>query len=126
MAHFAQVQDGIVQQVIVVSNDDAPDPFPASEALGQAFIASLGLEGVWKQTSYHGTFRAHYAGINYTYDAQADVFYPPQPYASWALDNEWNWQPPTPYPDDGNPYVWNEDTQTWQSEPPPSTTSNLL
>jgi hypothetical protein len=122
MAHFAQIQNGIVKQVIVVSNDDAPDPYPASEALGQAFIASLGLEGVWKQTSYHGTFRAHYASIGYTYDDQADVFYPPQPYPSWTLDDQWNWQPPTPYPDDGNLYVWNEDTQTWQSEPPPSTT----
>ena len=114
MAHFAQIHNGIVTQVIVISNDDAPDPFPASEALGQAFIASLGLEGVWKQTSYHATFRAHYAGIGYTYDAQADVFYPPQPYPSWTLDDQWNWQPPVPYPDDGGQYVWDEDTQTWE------------
>ena len=77
MAHFAQVQDGIVTQVIVVSNDDAPDPYPASEALGQAFIASLGLGGEWVQTSYHGTFRGCYAGIGYTYDAQLDEFIPP-------------------------------------------------
>jgi len=123
MAHFAQLDDNsVVFQVIVISNHDAPDPFPESEAVGQAFIASLGLEGVWKQTSYHGTFRAHYAGIGYTYDDQADVFYPPQPYPSWTLDDQWNWQPPTPYPDDDNTYVWNEDTQTWQVEPPPSTT----
>jgi hypothetical protein len=79
MAHFAQVQDGIVQQVIVVSNDDAPDPYPASEPLGQAFIASLGLEGRWVQTSYHGTFRGCYAGIGYTYDEVADEFIPPEP-----------------------------------------------
>jgi hypothetical protein len=114
MAHFAQIQNGIVTGVIVVSNDDAPDPYPTSEALGQAFIASLGLEGVWKQTSYHGTFRAHYAGIDYTYDDQADVFYAPQPYPSWTLDDQWNWQPPTPYPDDGGMYTWDEDTQTWE------------
>jgi hypothetical protein len=119
MAHFAQIQNGTVQQVIVVSNDDAPDPFPASEALGQAFIASLGLEGVWRQTSYHGTFRAHYAGIGYTYDDQADVFIPPQPYPSWTLDESWNWQPPTPYPDDDGMWTWNEDTETWDE------TSNL-
>jgi hypothetical protein len=79
MAHFAQIEDGIVQQVIVVSNDDAPDPFPASEALGQAFIASLGLEGEWRQTSYHGTFRGCYAGIGYTYDPELDEFIPPEP-----------------------------------------------
>jgi hypothetical protein len=113
MAHFAQLQDNIVQQVIVISNDDAPDPYPDSDTAGQAFIASLGLNGEWRQTSYHGTFRAHYAGIGYVYDAQADVFYPPQPYPSWALDNEWNWQPPTPYPDDGGMYTWDENTLTW-------------
>jgi hypothetical protein len=113
MAHFAQIQNGIVQQVIVVSNEDAPDPYPASEALGQAFIASLGLEGEWRQTSYHGTFRAHYAGIGYTYDDDADVFYPPQPFPSWTLDDAWNWQPPVPYPDDGGQYVWDEDSLAW-------------
>jgi hypothetical protein len=52
MAHFAQIVDGIVQQVIVISNDNAPDPFPESEPLGQAFIASLGLGGEWRQTSH--------------------------------------------------------------------------
>jgi hypothetical protein len=79
MAHFAQIQDGIVTQVIVISNDDAPDPFPESEALGQAFIASLGLGGQWVQTSYHGTFRGCYAGIGYTYDPDLDEFIPPEP-----------------------------------------------
>jgi hypothetical protein len=79
MAHFAQVENGIVQQVIVVSNEDAPDPFPESEALGQAFIASLGLGGEWMQTSYNGTFRGCYAGIGYRYDAELDEFIPPEP-----------------------------------------------
>ena len=63
MAHFAKVDNGIVQTVIVVSNDDAPD-----EATGQAFIASIGLEGDWVQTSYNnnpveGASRGKYAGI---------------------------------------------------------------
>jgi hypothetical protein len=79
MAHFAQVDNGIVTQVIVISNDDAPDPYPASEAPGQAFIASLGLGGQWVQTSYHGTFRGCYAGIGYTYDPDLDEFIPPEP-----------------------------------------------
>jgi hypothetical protein len=114
MAHFARIKNGVVEQVIAVSNDDAPDPYPASEALGQAFIASLGLTGEWRQTSYNGTFRAHYAGIGYTYDADADVFYAPQPYPSWTLDGSWNWQPPVPYPDDDGMYTWDEDTQTWE------------
>jgi len=81
MAHFAQLDDNnIVQQVIVISNDDAPDPYPESEPIGQAFIATLGLRGVWLQTSYHGNFRGTYAGIGYTYDPVIDEFVaPPEP-----------------------------------------------
>jgi len=64
VAHFARVENGIVQQVIVVSNDDcAGGDFPESEAAGQAFIASIGLSGEWRQTSYNGNFRSKYAGI---------------------------------------------------------------
>lgn len=82
MAHFAQVNDeNIVQDVIVISNDDAPDPYPESEPIGQAFIADvLGLDGTWLQTSYHGNFRGRYAGIGYTYDPTIDEFVaPPDP-----------------------------------------------
>ena len=82
MAHFALVDDGnIVRNVIVVSNDDCGGgDFPESEPIGQAFIASLGLAGEWLQTSYHANFRALYAGINYTYDADLDEFVaPPEP-----------------------------------------------
>jgi hypothetical protein len=78
MAHFAQVSDGIVRSVIVVSNDDCGGgDFPASESIGQAFIASLGLAGEWKQTSYNGNFRGKYAGIGDIYDAVNDVFVAP-------------------------------------------------
>ena len=72
MAHFAKVENGIVRQVIVVSNDDAP-----TEAAGQAFIASIGLAGEWRQTSYNANFRGTYAGIGYTYDAVNDIFVAP-------------------------------------------------
>ena len=69
MAHFAQVNNGIVQQVIVVANSDCDDKdFPASEPIGQAFIASIGLGGEWKQTSYNANFRGAYAGIGYTWN----------------------------------------------------------
>jgi len=78
MAHFARVENGIVQQVIVVSNDDCGGGnFPDSEPIGQAFIASLSLAGEWKQTSYSGSFRDKYAGIGFTYDAVNDVFVAP-------------------------------------------------
>ena len=69
MAHFAQVDNGIVLYVIVVSNEDCGNlPFPESEPIGQAFLASLGLVGEWLQTSYNGNFRGCYAGINYSFD----------------------------------------------------------
>jgi len=78
VAHFAKVQNGVVQQVIVVSNDDcAGGDFPESEAAGQAFIASLGLSGEWRQTSYNTNFRSKYAGIGDIYDAVNDVFVAP-------------------------------------------------
>lgn len=81
MAHFAQVENNIVKQVIVISNSDCGGgDFPESEPIGQAFISSLGIEGEWLQTSYHANFRGVYAGIEYTYDADADVFIaPPSP-----------------------------------------------
>lgn len=78
MAHFAKVENNIVQQVIVVSNKDCGGgEFPQSEPIGQAFIASLGLTGEWKQTSYSGSFRSKYAGIGDIYDAEADKFVAP-------------------------------------------------
>lgn len=78
MAHFAKVQDGSVREVLVISNADcAGGDFPASEPVGQAFIASLGLAGEWKQTSYNGNFRGKFAGIGDKYNAELDVFESP-------------------------------------------------
>jgi len=70
MAHFAKVTNGIVEEVIVISNDDCENlPFPESEPIGQTFIASLGLAGTWLQTSYNGSFRNIYAGPGIMFDA---------------------------------------------------------
>lgn len=78
MAHFAKVENGVVRQVIVVANSDCGGgEFPASEPVGQAFIASLGLAGEWLQTSYNNNFRDKYAGVGYTYDSVNDVFVAP-------------------------------------------------
>jgi len=80
MAHFAQVQDGIVRSVIVVNNSDCGGgEFPDSEPIGQAFIASIGIEGDWLQTSYNNNFRGTYAGQGMTYDPTLDEFVSPQP-----------------------------------------------
>ena len=64
------------------------------------------------RTSYNGNIRKQYAGIGYTYDDVADQFVALQPYASWTLDKNNDWQPPTSKPD--GDYYWDEDTQTWQ------------
>lgn len=70
MAHFALVENGTVQTTIVIANDDCGGgDFPASEPIGQAFIASLGLEGEWLQTSYSGSFRNMFAGPGILFDA---------------------------------------------------------
>lgn len=70
MAHFAKIdENNIVQEVIVISNDDCDNlPFPESEAIGQAFIASLGIPGTWMQTSYNASFRNIYAGPSDHFD----------------------------------------------------------
>ena len=117
MSHFAHVQNGIVDQVIVTEQD-----FINSGAVGPA--------NEWVQTSYNTrgnvhygqdgqpdggvALRGNYAGIGYTYDAQNDVFYAPQPFPSWILNHStWLWDAPIPHPNDGKSYRWNEDVQNW-------------
>jgi hypothetical protein len=78
MAHFAQIIDDKVAQVIVVADSDCNGgQYPESEPAGQAFIASIGLGGEWRQTSYNANFRGKYAGIGYTFDRINDVFVEP-------------------------------------------------
>ena len=100
MAYFAELVDDTVTQVIVV-NDDIAD--------GAQFCHDL-LGGLWLETFIDDPDK-NYAGIGYTYNPVTNNFIPPQPYASWTLDSNYDWQPPTPKPD-GN-YYWNEQQQTW-------------
>ena len=118
MAHFAKIENNIVTQVIVIGNDDCGEPtlgFPDTEGAGCAFIAdTLKLDGTWKQTSFNNNFRGIYAGIGYTYDSVNDVFVAPQPFPSWTLDSNHDWQPPTPMPvEEGKEYAWFEPNQQW-------------
>ena len=114
MAHFAQIEDGTITQVIVVSNDDCGGlEFPESEPVGQEFIASVGIEGEWLQTSYNHNFRGRYAGIGYSYDSERDMFIEPQPFPSWTTDENGVWKPPVDMPSDGKIYVWDENSQQW-------------
>jgi hypothetical protein len=87
MAHFARVEDGIVREVIVVADADcAGGEYPTAEPAGQAFIASIGLAGVWRQTSYNSNFRGTYAGIGFAFDADADEFVAPAAPAAEELE----------------------------------------
>lgn len=116
MAHFAQLNESnIVTQVIVVHNNELMQDGMEQEAKGVAFCQSLfGASTHWKQTSYNGNMRKNYAGIGYTYDAGRDAFIPPQPFASWVLDEvTCNWNAPAPMPQDGKIYRWDEPTVSW-------------
>ena len=115
MAHFAQLNDeNLVTQVIVVANQDTADQDGVeNEAIGIEFCTNL-LGGRWVQTSYNANIRKNYAGIGYKYDATLDAFIPPQPFESWTLNEETaQWEAPTPYPDDGKHYSWDEETTSW-------------
>jgi len=78
MAHFAQVDNNIVRNVIVIDNSDCGGgDYPDSEPIGQSFIAAIGIEGDWLQTSYNNNFRGAYAGQGMTYDPVLDEFVSP-------------------------------------------------
>ena len=108
MAHFAELDDdNIVLRVLVTDNNDQH-----GDEGYQWLLDNLG--GRWVQTSYNARIRKNFAGIGFTYDEERDAFVPPQPFASWTLDeNTCRWVPSTPYPADGGPYAWNEDTLDW-------------
>jgi hypothetical protein len=120
MAHFAKILDGKVVDVIVAE----PEFF-------ETFMDTS--PGNWIQTSYNTrggvhykpdsnepsedqskALRGNYAGIGHIYDHKNDVFYMPQPYPSWTLNNTtWTWEAPVPYPTDDNIYTWDESTLNW-------------
>ena len=111
MAHFAKVNNGIVEQVIVAE----PEFF-------NTFVDTS--PGTWIQTSYntHGgahtnggtPLRKNYAGVGYTYNPALDAFIPPKPFASWLLNEDTClWDAPVLYPEDDKTYKWDENTTNW-------------
>jgi hypothetical protein len=121
VAHFCKLdENNVVTQVVVVGNQDTSDASGVEkEYIGAAFCERL-FGGTWKQTSYNGNIRKNYAGLGYTYNADIDAFVPPQPFASWLLNEETaQWEAPTPMPADagtGEPpkmYSWDEATTSW-------------
>ena len=104
MAHFAEILDGVVQRVIVVHDNE--------EANGSQFCHDL-LGGDWLQCSYNNRIRKQFPSAGFTYNSTADVFIAPQPFTSWTLDANFDWQPPTPMPSTGEPYRWSEEDLAW-------------
>ena len=115
MAHFAELdQNNIVKRVVVVGNDIPANGGTLGEndmhVDGESWCINFFKGGIWKQTSYNHNFRKQYAGIGFTYDFAKDKFIAPQPYPSWSLDSNDDWQAPITRPtiiDDGqDPVVW--------------------
>lgn len=117
MAHFAELDaNNVVLRVIVIDNKDTADANGVEkEHIGAAFCERL-FGGDWKQTSYNGNIRKRYAGAGFTYNADIDAFVPPQPFQSWTLDADCNWQPPVAMPTDGGRYSWDEANQAWEAQ----------
>jgi hypothetical protein len=116
MAHYAFLdENNIVTEVIVGRNEDeVVDGISDWEVHYGEFRGQT-----CKRTSYNNNIRKQYAGIGFSYDPVADVFIAPQPYASWALDSNHDWQAPTPMPTDDKHYAWNEETVSWSEITPP-------
>ena len=115
MAHFAELDsDNKVKRVVVVGNDIPTAEGPLGEndmhVDGETWCVDFFKGGTWKQTSYNHNFRKQYAGIGMTYDSAKDKFINAQPYASWSLDSNDDWQAPIAYPtikdDEQDPIVW--------------------
>jgi len=131
MAHFAELESKtdptgftsdthlVVKRVVVVGNDVTTAAGPLGEndmhVDGETWCINFFKGGTWKQTSYNNNFRKQYAGKGYTYDAAKNKFISPQPYASWVLDGNDDWQAPVTYPTDttAKRISWDEDNQKW-------------
>jgi len=107
MAHFAEIdENNEVIRVLVTNNND-----PAGDEGYRWLIDNFG--GTWIKTSYNNRIRKQFAGIGFKYNINADVFIAPKPYPSWQLNDNFDWQAPTPKPDGLN-WMWNEENLEWQ------------
>jgi hypothetical protein len=106
MSHWAEIDNqNKVIRVLVGNNND-----PAGDEGYQWLLDNLG--GTWIKTSYNNKIRGIFAGIGYSYNVDEDIFVMPQPYPSWIRSGSL-WNAPIQYPNDGDIYIWNEDTLNW-------------
>lgn len=109
MAHYAYIDaNNVVVQVIVGKDENE-----LIDGLSPEDYYAQGTPYRVIRTSYNGKIRKQYAGIGFTYDESADVFIEPQPYPSWSLDDNFDWQAPKPKPEGF--WNWNEKAQEWIS-----------
>ena len=110
MAHYAFLdEENIVTEVIVGRNEDETVDGVSD---WETYYGNIRGQ-VCKRTSFNNNIRKQFAGVGYTYDETDDVFIAPQPYPTWILDENYDWQPPVPYPDDEGMFVWDEDIEDW-------------
>ena len=112
MAHYAYLDEqNIVTQVITGRNEDE-----TVNGISDWETYYGNIRGqVCKRTSFNGNIRKQYAGVGFTYDVVKDQFVSPQPYASWTLDSNNDWQAPTPKPEGS--FTWDEETLAWVATP---------
>jgi hypothetical protein len=114
MAHYAYVDENNVVTQVIVGKDEGTEGIDWEQYYG-AVRCSYNTHG--GQHPNGTPFRMNYPGIGWTFDPDFGVdgaFIPPQPFPSWTLDNNANWQPPIPYPNDDNLYTWNEENGAWE------------
>jgi hypothetical protein len=113
MAHYAFLDNNNLVTEVIVGKDENEliDGLTPEEWYGNF------RDQRCVRTSYNHNIRKQYAGIGYKYDATADVFIAPKPFASWSLDANYDWQAPIDYPADGKHYSWDEANQVWVEFP---------
>ena len=113
MAHYAFLDENNIVTEVITGKDETEliDGLSPEEWYGN-------YRGqVCKRTSYNNNIRKQYAGIGFTYNQTADVFVTPQPFQSWSLDSNYDWQAPIERPADGKLYSWDESNQVWVEFP---------
>ena len=123
MAHYAFLNNNNIVTEVIVGKNEGEENTDWEVHYGNF------RNQVCKRTSYNTSggihkeggipYRKNYAGIGYTYDEQRDAFIPQKPYASFVLNEDTClWEPPVPYPTDGERYLWNEEELEWVLETP--------
>jgi hypothetical protein len=123
MAHYAFIDENNIVVEVIPGKDENEGDLDWEKHYSE--IRGL----LCKRTSYNTykgihqfgktPFRKNYAGPGYTYDSVLDAFIPPQPFASWILDQDTcHWKAPVEKPQDGKIYSWNESTTSWEEVVP--------